>query len=398
MALGRGVGAEQAEEVGAERPPGGPRLLAVQHPAAVDPLGLRTDGGEVGAGVGFGPALAPQVLGCGHAGEDVVLLLLVPEREDGGREQEDAVLGDPLRAAGPVVLLLEDQPLPDRGVAPAVGLGPRDDGPPIGEQRPLPVEVASEAVAGVARAEVVGTLASSQARASARNASCSSLQRQVHDGDSDGVSDRWGNHSGRTSAASSSGVIEPGGAPLVARRRPIRCNPSLTGVGTPCRRPRSTISPLNRSVSIEPVPRARLCHDEPPPRGLPSIGRRVRWSPRRVRSSSAVADVDARSGDRGLGLGLHGIEHRPRCRALARTRLGRRCRGWSAACATSIASRRGATTDSKVDARNAAGDDLGPVVDACGKRPMSRMPVVGAELAWTTPGSRWVAGSITGTA
>ena len=38
----------------------------------------------------------------------------VPNSKTVGRQQEDAVLGDPLGAADPVVLLLEDQPLPQR--------------------------------------------------------------------------------------------------------------------------------------------------------------------------------------------------------------------------------------------------------------------------------------------
>ncbi len=39
---------------------------------------------------------------------------------------------------------------------------------------------------------------------------------------------------------------------------------SLTGVGSPYRRPSSTISPLSQSASMLPVPRARLCHEELP--------------------------------------------------------------------------------------------------------------------------------------
>ena len=69
VALALGVGAEQAEQVGAEGAPGGPRLLAVEHPAAPlvvapGPAGQR---GQVAAGVGLAPPLAPEVVAPGHA-------------------------------------------------------------------------------------------------------------------------------------------------------------------------------------------------------------------------------------------------------------------------------------------------------------------------------------------
>ena len=109
------VGAEQAEQMGTERSPGRPRLLAVQAPATglvvTDSLGREAS--EVGAGVGLAPALAPQILARRHAGEVVVLLRLGAELVDRRGQQEDAVLRDPLRSSGPVVLLLEDQPLPE---------------------------------------------------------------------------------------------------------------------------------------------------------------------------------------------------------------------------------------------------------------------------------------------
>jgi len=108
-----GVAAEQTEEVGAEGAPGGPGLLPREAPTAggVVARGPALDARQVAAGVGFGPALAPQVLGGGHAGQDPVLLLGGAELEHGRGEQEDPVLGDALGATGSVVLLLEDQPL-----------------------------------------------------------------------------------------------------------------------------------------------------------------------------------------------------------------------------------------------------------------------------------------------
>ena len=149
--LRRRVGAEQPEQVRAERAARRPRLLPVEHPAAVDAPRLAAHGGQVAAGVRLRPALAPQVLGRRHAREDVVLLLGGAELEHGRGQQEDAVLRDPLRSAGPVVLLLEQQPLPQRRVAPAVGRRPRHGRPPVGEQPPLPAQVLREPLPRVAR-------------------------------------------------------------------------------------------------------------------------------------------------------------------------------------------------------------------------------------------------------
>src|SRR5690606_8194403 len=95
--------------------------------------------------------LAPQVFRRGHAAQDVSLLLRVAELEHGWREQEDAVLGDPLRASRPVVLLLEDQPLPPARTPASVLLGPRNRRVATLEQGPFPVEVLRETLGGVAR-------------------------------------------------------------------------------------------------------------------------------------------------------------------------------------------------------------------------------------------------------
>src|SRR5690606_5312188 len=81
---------------------------------------------------------------------------LVAELEHGRRQQEDAVLRDAGRGAGPVVLLLEDQPLPQGGVAAAVGGGPRHRGPAALVEPALPGEVLGEALPGVAGADVFG--------------------------------------------------------------------------------------------------------------------------------------------------------------------------------------------------------------------------------------------------
>ena len=147
MAFGVGVAAEQPEEMRAERAPCRPRLLARQPPAAVRVVArrLRLDAGEVAARVRLRPALAPRLLARRHRGQDAVLLFVGAELEDRRREQEDAVLGDPLRRAGAVVLLFEDEPLPQARVAPAVRRGPRHHGVARVEQRAFPFEVRGEA-------------------------------------------------------------------------------------------------------------------------------------------------------------------------------------------------------------------------------------------------------------
>src|SRR4029077_3690819 len=75
------------------------------------------------------------------------------ELEDRGREQEDAVLRDALGRTGAVVLLLEDQPLPQRRVATAVRRGPGHDRVARREELAFPFEVRGESVARVARRE-----------------------------------------------------------------------------------------------------------------------------------------------------------------------------------------------------------------------------------------------------
>src|SRR5690606_34924873 len=67
------------------------------------------------------------------------------------REEVDAVLADPSRRAGRVVLLLEDQPLQDGAAAPAVLLRPRHDPEARLAERPLPLPVRREALLGLQR-------------------------------------------------------------------------------------------------------------------------------------------------------------------------------------------------------------------------------------------------------
>src|SRR5439155_245995 len=66
-------------------------------------------------------------------------------------EQEDAVLGDPLWRAGAVVLLLEEQPLPQGRAAAAVPLRPRHHRPAGLEEAALPLDMQREPLARVTR-------------------------------------------------------------------------------------------------------------------------------------------------------------------------------------------------------------------------------------------------------
>ena len=181
VALAVRVGAEQPEQVGAERATGRPRLLAVEHPAAVDPAGPARDAGEVAAGVRLRPALAPEVLGRRHAAAGCrPAARRCRTRRCVGASRKMPFWVTRWRRAGPVVLLLEQQPLPQRRTAAAVLLGPRHHRPPVVEEPPLPLEVLREALAGVARRGLAAVrvrhsarFRSSHARASARNASSS---------------------------------------------------------------------------------------------------------------------------------------------------------------------------------------------------------------------------------
>ena len=181
MALGLGIGAEDPEAPVGPHRSRRPDLLPVEDPlgAVVAQHAGRADGGEVGAGVRLAPGLRPHDLARRHGGEEPRLLLVGADLHDRGAEQEDAVLVHPARRAGAVVLLLEDQPVEVVGAAAAVLLRPRHRRPAALPERALPLAVEREAGLGVeARQWLGGTLASSQARASARNASWSGVYRR----------------------------------------------------------------------------------------------------------------------------------------------------------------------------------------------------------------------------
>ncbi len=139
-----------------------PRLAQVFWPLSTQPspaafrAAPRADAGEVAAGVGLGPALAPDLVARRHRRQEARLLRVGAVLEHGRREQEDAVLAHPLRRPGAVVLLLEDEPLEDADVAAAVLGRPADDGPAVVEHGALPGAVGLEAVGRIERGERVG--------------------------------------------------------------------------------------------------------------------------------------------------------------------------------------------------------------------------------------------------
>ena len=159
VALGLGVGAEDAEAPVGEGAAAGPCLLAVEDPVAVVrrvARRARADAGQVAAGVGLGPALAPDLVAGRHRREVARLLGLGPVLEHGGGEQEDAVLAHPLRGPGAVVLLLEDEPFEDPDVAPAVFDRPAHHRPAVLEEGVLPGAVGLEAFGGIERRQGAG--------------------------------------------------------------------------------------------------------------------------------------------------------------------------------------------------------------------------------------------------
>ena len=125
MALGVRLGPHDAEQpVGpcATRAPG---FLSVEHEPLAVPDGLGGNGGQVASRIGLGPALGPDLLTGGHAGQETVPLDLGSEGIESGPQQADAVGVDTARRTRPVVLLLKDQPLNKADVPTAIGLGPR---------------------------------------------------------------------------------------------------------------------------------------------------------------------------------------------------------------------------------------------------------------------------------
>ena len=123
------------------------------------------------------------------------------------------------------------------------------------------------------------------------------------------------------------------------------------------------------------------------------MGAMVRSSPRRARSSSTLATSMPAASRQAIPSSWAAWAARPKAgggrrasRALARFMSSLRYfQRRTSAC----------TCELKREARSAAATFSAVGSAPEGNRPMSRMPVTGAEWACTTPSSRWVAGNMT---
>ena len=109
-----GVGAAHHEAPVRPLGVGGPHLLAGDDPLVAVEHGLGLHVGEVGAGVGLGVALAPQLGARADGVEEAALLLVGAVGDEGGAEQALPHHVDPGRGVGPDVLLVPDHLLRDR--------------------------------------------------------------------------------------------------------------------------------------------------------------------------------------------------------------------------------------------------------------------------------------------
>ena len=169
----------------------------------------------------------------------------------------------------------------------------------------------------------------------------------------------------------------------------------MTGVGTPCRRPSSTISPARWSTSVPPAPRVMLCQVEPPRGGWP-VGRGCRSRRGAPRPASAVTTGTPAASEHRLALGRRALVQLVgglvRGAQVASTALPRFIS--SLRCFQAMMSGRG--TDSNPAARRSAATDS--VSSSVPRRDPARCrgcPARGGTSGRPRPGSRWVAGSIT---
>ncbi len=145
-----------------------------------------------------------------------------------------------------------------------------------------------------------------------------------------------------------------------------------------------------------PVPRRRLCHEEPPDRSRPATGATCRMSPRRARSSAtpttgipaAASAASPSTVARSRRVSASGPGAQQAWTALPRFIISLRC-------FQAITSARGSET--KPARRNAAATASLVASVPPGNRPTSRIPGTGLQCCSTTPGSRWPVGIITQT-
>ena len=132
------VGAGQADAPPGELGVGGPHLLPVQHPPAVDRRGGGAQAGQVAPRIGLAEQLAPDLLGGEDRADPALLLVVGAVGEQGRSGQVDADPVDRLGRAGPGVLGVEDGDVDRRRAPPAELVGPVDADPPPGGELRLP--------------------------------------------------------------------------------------------------------------------------------------------------------------------------------------------------------------------------------------------------------------------
>ena len=133
---------------------GVPRLLPVDHEVVAVLDGARAQRGQVGARVGLGHALRPDLVAAQHRREEARLLLVGAEVHDRRRDVRDA---DHVHRAGrprPAHLLHVDELLGDAGATPAVFDRPRRRGPAAVGQHPVPLPQHLEVALDVAAARL----------------------------------------------------------------------------------------------------------------------------------------------------------------------------------------------------------------------------------------------------
>ena len=133
-----GVGAgEQDAPVGGHRP-AGPHLLAGDHPPVAVAHGPGAQAGEVGAGVGLGEELAPDVVAPAHGGQEPLLLGGRAVGHQRGADHEDGHVEEAGGDGVARLLLADDAGLVGREPAAAELVGPGGDAPAAVVERALP--------------------------------------------------------------------------------------------------------------------------------------------------------------------------------------------------------------------------------------------------------------------
>ena len=115
MALAFGIGADDDERPLGELGQRGPDLLSRHQPASVLEAGAGGHVGQVGAGVGLGVALTPELVAGEDPRDEPMLLLDAAEGQERRSEQRQPDVGEPSRGTGLDVGLVEHHLLEQGG-------------------------------------------------------------------------------------------------------------------------------------------------------------------------------------------------------------------------------------------------------------------------------------------